>query len=309
MATRMLQRRGTAAEWASQNPILAVGELGFETDTFVIKMGDGVTPWADLGLPYLPTAGGALTGPLSLPGAPVSGNHAVRKVDMDSGLLGTGLRRVIPYTSDTSFIKSNYPWLNSLVVDLVGGGGGGAGAGTQPGSSGSGGGGGAWSRTFIDDIPNLGSSIPIGIGARGNRSGGATDASDGGDTTFGAIARAEGGVGGKGRSSGQRVTGGRGGLASNSVGDIVISGEEGGAGWAEPSNEYFAVGGRGGSAAGPYGGFGGQQVVVTHSGTQGGDDATGYGGGGSGGVNDGGGNTTGGFGHEGFAVLHLYGGA
>jgi len=54
MATRMQQRRGTAAQWISLNdgdgPILAAGELGFETDTGQFKIGDGIVHWADL--PY-----------------------------------------------------------------------------------------------------------------------------------------------------------------------------------------------------------------------------------------------------------------
>lgn len=48
MATRMQQRRGTAAEWTSANPILAAGEIGFETDTAKFKMGDGSSDWASL---------------------------------------------------------------------------------------------------------------------------------------------------------------------------------------------------------------------------------------------------------------------
>lgn len=48
MATRMQQRRGTAAEWTSANPILAAGELGYETDTNQFKIGDGTTAWASL---------------------------------------------------------------------------------------------------------------------------------------------------------------------------------------------------------------------------------------------------------------------
>jgi len=52
MATRMQQRRGTAAQWISTNngdgPILEVGEIGFETDTGKFKIGDGVNPWVDL---------------------------------------------------------------------------------------------------------------------------------------------------------------------------------------------------------------------------------------------------------------------
>ena len=48
MATRMIQRRGTSAEWSSANPVLAAGEIGFETDTQKFKFGDGTTAWADI---------------------------------------------------------------------------------------------------------------------------------------------------------------------------------------------------------------------------------------------------------------------
>lgn len=40
--------RGTAAEWASANPVLLDGEPGLETDTRKLKFGDGVTAWNDL---------------------------------------------------------------------------------------------------------------------------------------------------------------------------------------------------------------------------------------------------------------------
>ena len=48
MATRMQQRRGTAEQWTDANPVLAAGEIGFETDTNQFKIGDGVNLWADL---------------------------------------------------------------------------------------------------------------------------------------------------------------------------------------------------------------------------------------------------------------------
>lgn len=48
MATRMQQRRGTAAQWTSADPVLGAGEIGFETDTGKFKMGDGATAWSDL---------------------------------------------------------------------------------------------------------------------------------------------------------------------------------------------------------------------------------------------------------------------
>jgi hypothetical protein len=41
-------RRGSAAAWASQNPVLSAGEFGLETDTFKMKMGDGSTVWESL---------------------------------------------------------------------------------------------------------------------------------------------------------------------------------------------------------------------------------------------------------------------
>ena len=48
MATRMQQRRGTAAQWTAANPILAAGEIGFETDTSKFKMGNGSSAWTAL---------------------------------------------------------------------------------------------------------------------------------------------------------------------------------------------------------------------------------------------------------------------
>ena len=48
MATRMLQRRGTAAQWANANPILGSGEIGFETDSGQFKIGDGTSNWSAL---------------------------------------------------------------------------------------------------------------------------------------------------------------------------------------------------------------------------------------------------------------------
>lgn len=86
MATRMLQRRGTAAEWAAENPILASGEIGFETDTKLMKLGDGVTPWNSLVMPYMMSGGATMTGALSLI-APTQPEHAARMADVHAELL------------------------------------------------------------------------------------------------------------------------------------------------------------------------------------------------------------------------------
>ena len=56
MADIIQIRRDTAANWTSANPILAQGELGVETDTDKIKIGDGSTAWTGLG--YIIDTGG-----------------------------------------------------------------------------------------------------------------------------------------------------------------------------------------------------------------------------------------------------------
>ena len=44
----MQQRRDTAANWTSANPTLLAGEIGIESDTNKIKIGDGSTAWTSL---------------------------------------------------------------------------------------------------------------------------------------------------------------------------------------------------------------------------------------------------------------------
>ena len=78
---RIQLRRDTAANWISANPVLLVGEVGFETDTRKLKLGDGSTAWTSLlyvqgydnptfttlavtGLSTLPHIHGALAGPV-----------------------------------------------------------------------------------------------------------------------------------------------------------------------------------------------------------------------------------------------------
>jgi len=78
---RIRLRRDTAANWTAANPTLLLGEVGFETDTRKLKLGDGTTPWTSLlyvqgydnptfttlavtGLTTLPHIHGALAGPV-----------------------------------------------------------------------------------------------------------------------------------------------------------------------------------------------------------------------------------------------------
>lgn len=61
--TRMQQRRATEAVWTTSAYVLAPGELGVTTDTGIIKIGNGVSPWNELdiafGSEYLPLLGTA----------------------------------------------------------------------------------------------------------------------------------------------------------------------------------------------------------------------------------------------------------
>lgn len=56
--TRIQNRRGTAAEWASANPTLAPGEFAIETDTGKFKIGNGSSQWSIL--PYYQDANGII---------------------------------------------------------------------------------------------------------------------------------------------------------------------------------------------------------------------------------------------------------
>jgi hypothetical protein len=48
MAQQIQFRNGTAAQWVTANPILAMSELGLENDTSLYKIGNGVTTWNSL---------------------------------------------------------------------------------------------------------------------------------------------------------------------------------------------------------------------------------------------------------------------
>ena len=78
MAVQIQIRRDTLANWTSANPILAVGELGYVTDTDAFKVGDGTTAFTSLAYSNVGPAGptgptGAIgpTGPIG----PVSYTH------------------------------------------------------------------------------------------------------------------------------------------------------------------------------------------------------------------------------------------
>lgn len=72
-------RRDTAANWSSKNPILASGEIALETDTKIVKIGDGTTAWnslANISNTFL-TTGGTFVGDVFGPTITQSHNYVL----------------------------------------------------------------------------------------------------------------------------------------------------------------------------------------------------------------------------------------
>jgi hypothetical protein len=99
-------RRGTAAEWAAATGPLAEGELGYDTNSRSIKVGDGSTMWSSLGVinvgstgstgpsgasgPTGPTGPTGLSGPTG-PSGPAGGPPGVTGPSGPSGPVGQGV--------------------------------------------------------------------------------------------------------------------------------------------------------------------------------------------------------------------------
>lgn len=69
MSVTIQLRRDTAADWTTVNPVLFQGEIGVETDTLKLKIGDGSTAWSALAY----WSGGAFANPMTAVGDLVAG--------------------------------------------------------------------------------------------------------------------------------------------------------------------------------------------------------------------------------------------
>ena len=112
MATKIQLRRDTAANWTSVNPTLSAGELGYETDTDKVKIGDGLTAWTSLTYLIDGTAGaetdpivGAVSGIVKADGA---GNISAASAGTDyQAPLTSGVDYQAPLVSGTSIKTIN----------------------------------------------------------------------------------------------------------------------------------------------------------------------------------------------------------
>ncbi len=79
MAVQIKWRRDTAANWTANNPVLAAGEPGFETDTGAYKIGNGSAGWNSLtyGAFSANPIAALFSGRATDPSAPAAGNLTV----------------------------------------------------------------------------------------------------------------------------------------------------------------------------------------------------------------------------------------
>jgi len=88
MAIQIQFRRDTSSNWTAENPVLAQGELGLETNTSRFKIGDGTTAWSSLAY-------------IELPNTAVSVNLVDAKGDLLVGSADNTLSRVQVGANDT----------------------------------------------------------------------------------------------------------------------------------------------------------------------------------------------------------------
>lgn len=54
--TKIQVRRDTSSNWTSTNPTLAAGEMGLETDSLKMKIGNGSSSWTSLSYASVPVS-------------------------------------------------------------------------------------------------------------------------------------------------------------------------------------------------------------------------------------------------------------
>jgi hypothetical protein len=113
MAYRIILRRDGSSNWESQNPVLLLGEPGYETDSGKIKIGDGASIWSALDY-YIGATGGTgsigVTGPTGAGGTGANtfyGSQTI--VGGTAGTLIIAGYSVLNFASDASAATGGVP--------------------------------------------------------------------------------------------------------------------------------------------------------------------------------------------------------
>jgi len=149
MAQQIQFRRGTSAEWAAANPILAQGELGINLDGNRLKIGTGLTSWnyldytavfdviiqsttSPIVYPTFASSSGvsaigiASTGSTSFVYIPSSGNlgigttNATSKLTVSGNLLVTGIITATDFNSASDIkLKENVQRIDNPIDKII----------------------------------------------------------------------------------------------------------------------------------------------------------------------------------------------
>ena len=120
-------RRDTAANWTSVNPVLNEGEMGLETDTNKLKIGDGYNTWSDRGYINTDTAYGTFnpSSTRSYTGSSSSDGLGVKPIIAgDRNVIdNTGQGQIKIHTAETGSVERTIVSPNSGDANYVGWGG------------------------------------------------------------------------------------------------------------------------------------------------------------------------------------------
>jgi hypothetical protein len=113
MPVQIQFRRDTESNWTSNNPTLASGEMGIETDTDQFKIGDGSTVWSSL-------AYGGIVGPAGVTTAtsPLAYNAGTQTVSIDLSAYDTSTEVDGKITALVDSAPGTLDTLNELAAAL-----------------------------------------------------------------------------------------------------------------------------------------------------------------------------------------------